>query len=111
VEQDERVADMIRALGPGGTRELAERALAWHGAGTPDYSRLGGLKEVAELVDRSIQGVTYWRKQPKLATPEPLFKLGATPVWDLEHWVAWGVAHDELVGPKFDPFGTGQRLS
>lgn len=101
---------MLVALGPGGTRELAERALAYADASLrPDYRRLGGLAEVAKLVDRSRPAVSNWNATPHLQTPAPVFTVTATPIWDLGHWVVWGVAHPDLMGEGFDPFGEGIR--
>lgn len=95
---------MLVALGPGGTRELAERALDWHAAGASDLSWLGGLSEVAQLVDRSRPAVGNWVATESLATPAPVRALAATKVWDLRQWREWGRAHPDLMGPGFDPF-------
>lgn len=104
MDYEERVRSMLVALGPGGTRDLAENALAWLGASAPDYSRLGGLAEVAALVDRKRPVVSNWNATESLKTPEPVFRVTATPIWDLEHWRDFGRAHPELMGPGFDPF-------
>lgn len=100
-----QVRAMLSALGPGGTRDLAERALAYAWRMEPIiYHHLGGLAEVAALVDRSRPVVGNWNATPKLATPAPVFRLTATPVWDLRSWTQWGIGHMELMGPNFDPF-------
>jgi hypothetical protein len=108
VDQEARIREMIVALGPGGTRPLAERALAYAQTslvGAPDFSRLGGLAEVAALVDKSRQAVSNWiGPHSKLTPPEPEFRTTATPIWDLRKWAEWGRAHPELMGPEFDPF-------
>lgn len=104
MDYEARVRAMLTALGPGGTRELAERALAYHSGGTPVWSDLGGLAEVAALVDRKRPVVSNWNATPGLRTPAPLFRLTATPVWSLSQWREFGRAHPELMGPGFDPF-------
>jgi hypothetical protein len=108
MDEEARVRAMLVALGPGGTRELAERALGFldgiRAFEDGRYDWMGGLAEVAELLDRSRPAVSNWNATPKLATPEPLRRLTATPVWDLRHWREWGRAHPELMGPGFDPF-------
>lgn len=108
MDHEERVRAMLTALGPGGTRELAERALGWADAHASDagrgYEWMGGLAEVAALVDRTRPAVANWNATPKLSTPEPLRRLTATPVWDLRAWREWGRAHPDMMGPRFDPF-------
>lgn len=100
-----QVRAMLVALGPGGTRELAERALAFATRMTPPaYERLGGLSEVARLVDRQRPVVSNWNATESLHTPEPVLRTTATPIWDLRAWREFGRAHPELMGPKFDPF-------
>lgn len=108
MDEETRIRAMLVALGPGGTRELAERALGFVDAqdsGTRDYSWMGGLAEVAALLDRSRPAVSNWMgPDSKLVTPQPVRRLSATPVWDLRQWREWARAHPELAGPRFDPF-------
>jgi len=112
MDEEARIRAMLVALGPGGTRELAERALGFmdaHGPGAgQDYAWMGGLAEVAALLDRSRPAVSNWMgKDSKIVCPDPLARLLATPVWDLRHWREWGRAHPDLVGSGFDPFAEG----
>lgn len=105
MDYEAQVREMLVALGPGGTRELAERALAYAvRLEPPGYEHLGGLAEVAALVGRSRPVVSNWNATPKLSCPEPVRRLTATPVWDLRSWREWGRAHPELMGDSFDPF-------
>jgi len=108
MDEEARVRSMLVALGPGGTRELAERALGFldaHSDAGQGLEWLGGLAEVARLVDRSRPAVSNWNgPASKLSPPAPVRVLTATPVWDLRQWREWGRAHPELMGPGFDPF-------
>lgn len=108
MDHEARVHAMLVALGPGGTRELAERALSFmdaHGSAAAGFDWLGGLAEVAALLDRSRPAVSNWMGPgSKIVCPDPVRDLKATPVWNLGHWREWGRAHPELVGPGFDPF-------
>jgi hypothetical protein len=108
MDDEARVRAMLVALGPGGTRELAERALGWadaHSDAGRGFDWLGGLAEVAALLDRSRPAVSNWMGETsKIVTPPPLRRLMATPVWDLRQWREWGRANPGLVGPGFDPF-------
>jgi hypothetical protein len=100
--------DVLIALGPGGTTELAERVLALLDAQTQAWFdatertltdlELGGLAEVSELLGKSPQSVGHWiagRRHPGQSSgapfPESLVTLSATPVWDLgaiREWAA-----------------------
>jgi hypothetical protein len=97
--------DVLIALGPGGTSELAERALAFLG-----QLELGGLAEVSDLLGKSPQSVGHWiagRRHPTAPDgapfPEPLVILAATPVWDLDAVRQWA----KHVGIR--PLGTSGR--
>ena len=108
VEAD--VHAMLVSLGPGGTRELAERALtvvyatvaererAWLDSTEKVLGRLelGGLAEVCRLLGETRQTVGHWiagrRRPPSKNTPpfpSPLVTLDATPVWNLQDVRGW----------------------
>lgn len=106
---------MLVALGPGGTRELAERALAHAKASigpTIDLAResateeLGGLAEVCTelgVTKRWLGHVIAGRRPvPPVLTPEPLVTLSATPVWDLADWREWATVNGALL-PLLEP--------
>ena len=97
---------MLVALGPGGTREMAERALSHAQAvgGAPDWSQLGGLFEVSKMLDRSRQAIHGWINTASARTPEPLFRIEAGPIYDLRHWREWGRGNLDKMGDGFDPF-------
>ena len=111
---------MLEALGPGGTRELAERALA-HARGLAPVTigfeverELGGTQEVCALlgVGKAWLGhvLAGRRPVPPVRTPEPLVTLAATPVWDLADWREWATVNGTLIPllgsstPGVDPF-------
>jgi hypothetical protein len=90
--------EVLVALGPGGTTELADRVVELLGqqGGPPE---LGGLAEVCACLGKSRQQVGHWiagRRMPRgvfhqpPAFPEPLVTLSATPVWDLSTVRSWG---------------------
>jgi hypothetical protein len=94
--------EVLVALGPGGTTELAERVLILlDGLGqAPGSPELGGLAEVCACLGKSRQQVGHWiagRRMPRNllrdppAFPEPLVTLSATPVWDLATVRHWGL--------------------
>jgi len=112
---------MLVALGPGGTRELAERALvvahayrdhAVQAAGTVlERWELGGTAEVCERlgVGKAWLGhvIAGRRPTPAVTTPVPLVTLSATPVWDMADWDEWAERHALLLEPRkseADPF-------
>jgi hypothetical protein len=117
---DEELHAMLVALGPGGTRELAERALAYHRERLALESlfvepvlglSLGGTAEVCERlgVSKAWLGhvIAGRRPTPAVLTPEPLVTLTATPVWDLADWDAWAERNAPLLEPRkteVDPF-------
>jgi hypothetical protein len=106
VDHEARIQQMLIALGPGGTRDLAERALAHADTAVtpaPVWERMGGLYEVAALCDRSRAAVSGWATAKSSTVPAPKFKLEATPVWDLLEWLEYGRANPDKMGPKFDP--------
>jgi len=98
--------EVLLALGPGGTTELAERVLQliatheahWLVATETVLCRLelGGLSEVCRLLGESRQTVGHWIAGRRWPTghptphfPEPLVTLDATPVWDLATVREW----------------------
>lgn len=89
VESDVRA--MLMALGPGGTTELAERALA-HGISAVRASpELGGVSEVAALLGESRQTVGHWiagRRGPG-QFPDPIVEISAGKIWDLKTIREW----------------------
>jgi hypothetical protein len=120
---EEDVREALVALGPGGTRELAERALQYaatvavrHALVSSETDRLGvwELGGTAEVCDRL--GVTkQWlghvlagrRPTPAVLTPRPIATLTATPVWDMGDWDHWAERHALLLEPRkseVDPF-------
>lgn len=66
-----------------------------------DFSRVGGLTEVATLLDRKPSAISNWFKAASDDTPEPLFTRAAGSFWDLAEWVAWARANPARVGPGF----------
>jgi len=102
---------MLVALGPGGTRELAERALehVHHQVASivgeiktrAVFPTLGGTAEVCERlgVTKAWLGhvIAGRRPVPPVLTPEPLVTLTATPVWDLAQWDAWAERNQLLL--------------
>jgi predicted DNA-binding transcriptional regulator AlpA len=82
---------VLVALGPGGTTDLAERVLELLQAQPAPVPELGGLAEVCAVLGRSRQTVGHWisgRRGPG-GFPEPLVVLSATPVWDLAQVREW----------------------
>lgn len=65
------------------------------GAGEIDGSRLLGLAEFAELMNRTPQIVRGWRH-----APAPVARLKSGPVWDRLHAEAFRDAHPELCGVR-----------
>jgi hypothetical protein len=104
------IHEVLVALGPGGTTELAERVLAM----LQDRDKaclesvetvlgrleLAGLAEVCAELGKSRQVVGHWiagRRTPLPGAvvhpfPEPVITLSATPVWDLVAVREWGRA-------------------
>jgi len=94
--------EVLVALGPGGTTELAERVLLLLDGQMAAVEKvlgdleLGGLSEVCELLGHSRQTVGHWiagRRHPGVGGipfPKPLVTLSATPVWDLAEVRQWG---------------------
>lgn len=101
---------VLLALGPGGTTDLAERVLAMlqeRDANCLEAVQLeavqkvlgdlelGGLAEVCTVLGSSRQTVGHWiagRRRPHRGAPdfpEPLVVLSATPVWDLATVREW----------------------
>jgi hypothetical protein len=86
--------EVLVALGPGGTTELAERVLVLlesQTAPNPWPKRLGGLAEVCEELGATRQAVGHWiagRRGPG-NFPRPFLELSATPVWDLDAVASW----------------------
>jgi len=109
---------MLVALGPGGTRELAERALA-HAFTLilPQNAalKLGGTAEVCERlgVTKAWLGhvIAGRRPVPPVLTPEPLVTLTATPVWDLAEWDAWAERNRALLPIVPDETGGGDPFA
>jgi hypothetical protein len=119
---DEELKAMLVALGPGGTRELAERALQyvltrearWRAATETVLERweLGGTAEVCERlgVGKAWLGhvIAGRRPTPAITTPVPLVTLSATPVWDMADWDEWAERNAPLLEPRttaeVDPF-------
>lgn len=93
---DDDLRAMLVALGPGGTRELAERALAharaWSPVVDPGTPDLVGLQEAAIRLGVSRQTLGHWiagRRGPG-NFPRPLVQLSSGSVWDyrvIERWV------------------------
>lgn len=87
---------VLVALGPGGTTELAERALALvQSAPVPE---MGGLTEVARTLGVSRQILGHWiagRRGPG-TFPRPFQELAATPVWILREVIQWKLDNPEL---------------
>jgi len=116
---------MLVALGPGGTRELAERALvvahayrdhAIQAAGTVlGRLELGGTAEVCERlgVSKAWLGhvIAGRRPTPAVLTPEPLVTLTATPVWDLADWDVWAERNRSLLPIVSDETGVGDPFA
>src|SRR6187455_1519185 len=99
---EEDVREALVALGPGGTRELAERALQYAAAREARLTfaaesalvcEFGGTAEVCERLGVSKQWLGHVlagrRPTPAVLTPEPLATLTATPVWDMANWDTW----------------------
>ncbi len=90
------VREMLEVLGPGGTREIADRVLAvWPTSAPPVDRRIGGLMEVARALGVTTQQAGHWiagRRGPG-GFPEPLVVLAATSVWDLDVVLAWAELH------------------
>jgi hypothetical protein len=100
---DEELHAVLVRLGPGGTRELAEAALAMirerdavclESVQTVlGNLELGGLSEVCTVLGKKRQAAGHWisgRHGPG-GFPEPLWNLAATPVWNLAEVRAWAV--------------------
>jgi len=118
---EEDVRDALVALGPGGTRELAERALQYAATVAARHARvsnetdrlgiweLGGTAEVCERLGVTKQWLGHVlagrRPTPAVRTPEPLVTLTATPVWGMADWDAWAERNYTLLHPGTDPFG------
>lgn len=79
-------------------RLLAEHGLLGETAGVIDPSRLVGLAEFAEIMNRTVQAVRSWQ-----ALPEPLVRLKAGPIWDRLHAERFRDAHPELCGARVTP--------
>lgn len=85
---------VLVALGPGGTTELAERVLELLEAQARPAPDPVGLAEVCAELGKSRQVVGHWvagRRGPG-GFPEPLKHLAATTLWDLSEVRRWGVA-------------------
>lgn len=91
---------VLVALGPGGTTELAERVLVLLESQSLAVPELGGLAEVCAELGKSRQVVGHWvagRRTPlpgavRRPFPEPIKHLAATTLWDLAEVRRWGVA-------------------
>lgn len=108
---EEDVQEALVALGPGGTRELAERALQYAAAREArlmlatqtvlERWEFGGTAEVCERLGVSKQWLGHVlagrRPTPAVLTPEPLATLTATPVWDMADWDAWAELNRSLL--------------
>lgn len=83
---------MLIALGPGGTRELAERALE-HARSlepVPMPLELGGIAEVADLLGCTQVDLQAWCDDPFQDVPAELGQIRkAGKVWDLNVIRAW----------------------
>jgi hypothetical protein len=113
---DDELHAMLVALGPGGTRELAERALAFSNERLATESlftvtkmavELGGTQEVCALlgVGKAWLGhvIAGRRPTPPVLAPEPLVTLAATPVWDLADWREWATVNATLLPQATTP--------
>lgn len=78
-------------------RLLNQHGLLGQGAGEIEGSRLIGLAEFAEIMNRTVQAVRSWN-----ALPEPLVRLKAGPIWDRLHAEQFRDAHPELCGARVE---------
>lgn len=98
MEGQERKLGILRALGDGGTMEMAENVmvhLAMTRNGIP-IEDIGGLSEVARMLGRHKNTVCNWISRGTYSTPEPIATLAATKLYDLAQWRVWSLGHPEL---------------
>lgn len=90
---------VLRALGNGGTMEMAQSVVAFIQNMAPALraSDLVGLAEVALMTGRSKQTVCNWIGRGNQGFPAPVIHLAATKVWDREQVTVWMQGHPELV--------------
>lgn len=88
------------ALGDGATEQqavavyqLLDGAGLLGGSDEIDPTRLVGLAEFAEIMNRTPQAVRGWRE-----LPEPIVRLKAGPIFDRVHVDRFKLAHPELCG-------------
>lgn len=116
---------MLVALGPGGTRELAERALeharareaarmvTWPSQGSP--MELVGTAEVCLALGVTKQWLGHViagrRPVPAVITPRPIATLTATPVWSMADWRGWAERNHTLLPMVTDETGAGDPFA
>lgn len=90
---------VLRALGNGGTMEMAQSVVAFILGMNPSLraENIVGLAEVAKMTGRSKQTVCNWIGRGNQGFPAPISVLAATKVWDREQVQVWMAGHPELV--------------
>ncbi len=91
---------VLKALGNGGTMEMATNVVAFlneRRVPAVPPANLVGLAEVAEMTGRTKQAVCNWIGRGNQGFPAPVAHLAATKVWDREQVEVWMQGHPELV--------------
>jgi predicted DNA-binding transcriptional regulator AlpA len=99
VDEQTLTRAVLRALGNGGTMEMAQSVVSFIQSQVPMVppTDLVGLAEVALMTGRSKQTVCNWIGRGNQGFPEPIKHLAATKVWDREQVTVWMQGHPELI--------------